>query len=164
MANKAQHAQAANATTEVQKTQAAQQVTQAKKVQEIAKSERVQMNKVHSTTRAEQVSERSPLEVAPEKPKGPESTTANAAPQETKAPGDPKTMDMLGNALGRVEQSQQKMDNIIRDCMNGKVKFDQKGLIGLQAMMYKYSMELDLTGKVVEKATSGLKDTLKTQV
>ncbi len=30
--------------------------------------------------------------------------------------------------------------------------------------MYKYTQELELTGKVVEKATSGLKDTLKTQV
>ena len=37
-------------------------------------------------------------------------------------------------------------------------------LLSLQAGMYKYSQELDLTSKIVEKATSGLKDTLKTQV
>ena len=36
--------------------------------------------------------------------------------------------------------------------------------MALQAGMYKYTQELELTGKVVEKATSGLKDTLKTQV
>ena len=30
--------------------------------------------------------------------------------------------------------------------------------------MFKYTQELALTGKVVEKATTGLKDTLKTQV
>ena len=34
----------------------------------------------------------------------------------------------------------------------------------MQAGMYKYTQELDLVSKVVEKATSGLKDTLKTQV
>ena len=32
-------------------------------------------------------------------------------------------------------------------------------LLSLQAGMYKYTQELDLTSKVVEKATSGLKDT-----
>jgi hypothetical protein len=37
-------------------------------------------------------------------------------------------------------------------------------MLSLQAGMYKYTQELELTGKVVEKATSGLKDTLKTQV
>jgi len=30
--------------------------------------------------------------------------------------------------------------------------------------MYKYTLELDLTSKVVEKATSGIKDVVKTQV
>jgi hypothetical protein len=30
--------------------------------------------------------------------------------------------------------------------------------------MHKYTLELDLTSKVVEKATGGLKETLKTQV
>ena len=37
-------------------------------------------------------------------------------------------------------------------------------LLSMQAGMYKYTQELDLVSKVVEKATSGLKDTLKTQV
>ena len=40
----------------------------------------------------------------------------------------------------------------------------RRELLSLQAGMYKYSQELDLTSKIVEKATSGLKDTLKTQV
>jgi hypothetical protein len=47
--------------------------------------------------------------------------------------------------------------------MTGK-NFSNSELIALQAGMYKYTQELELTGKVVEKATSGLKDTLKTQV
>ena len=49
------------------------------------------------------------------------------------------------------------------DHMSGK-NFSNSELLSLQAGMYKYSQELELTSKVVEKATSGLKDTLKTQV
>ena len=43
-------------------------------------------------------------------------------------------------------------------------KHYEKVLLGLQAKVSQYSLELDLTGKVVEKATNGLKDTLRTQV
>jgi hypothetical protein len=47
--------------------------------------------------------------------------------------------------------------------MSGK-NFSNGELLSLQASMYKYTQELDLTSKVVEKATSGLKDVVKTQV
>ena len=43
-------------------------------------------------------------------------------------------------------------------------KFSNAEMLSLQASMYKYTQELDLTSKVVEKATSGLKDVVKTQV
>jgi hypothetical protein len=55
------------------------------------------------------------------------------------------------------------MDRLISEGLSGR-NFQNSELLALQAGMYKYTQELELTGKVVEKATSGLKDTLKTQV
>ena len=52
---------------------------------------------------------------------------------------------------------------LINTGMGGKPMSNGE-LLSLQASMYKYSQELDLTSKVVEKATSGLKDVVKTQV
>jgi hypothetical protein len=62
-----------------------------------------------------------------------------------------------------MEKGQGALDKLINGSLRGK-SFSQADLLALQASMYKYSQELDLTGKVVEKATNGLKDTLKTQV
>lgn len=62
-----------------------------------------------------------------------------------------------------LEKGEGALDKLINGSLRGK-SFSQTELLGLQASMYKYSQELDLTGKVVEKATNGLKDTLKTQV
>jgi hypothetical protein len=62
-----------------------------------------------------------------------------------------------------MEQNQQSIDKLINGGMSGKT-FTNQEMLSLQAGMYKYSQELDLTSKVVEKATTGLKDTLKTQV
>lgn len=68
-------------------------------------------------------------------------------------------MDMVGN----IERGQVVIDKLLNSTLTGK-KFNNTELLALQAGMYKYSQELDLCSKVVEKATSGLKDTLKTQV
>ena len=65
--------------------------------------------------------------------------------------------------MGNMEKGQASLDKLINGAASGKT-FSNAELLSLQAGMYKYSQELDLTSKVVEKATSGLKDTLKTQV
>jgi len=62
-----------------------------------------------------------------------------------------------------MENGSKVMDKLIQAGMSGK-SFSNTELITLQAGMYKYTQELELTGKVVEKATSGMKETLKTQV
>jgi hypothetical protein len=62
-----------------------------------------------------------------------------------------------------LERGQGALDKLINGSLRGR-QFSQTELLALQASMYKYSQELDLTSKVVEKATNGLKDTLKTQV
>ncbi|OJT23399.1 ATP-dependent helicase HrpB [Archangium sp. Cb G35] len=74
-----------------------------------------------------------------------------------------KVGNMLSHVVGELEKGQVNMDKLIQAGASGKT-FSNAELLSLQAGMYKYTQELDLTSKVVEKATSGLKDTLKTQV
>ncbi len=66
--------------------------------------------------------------------------------------------------LEGVESRNVSMGTFINSAITGKFKLNQQQLLALQARVSEYSMELDLTGKVVEKATNGLKDTLRTQV
>ena len=74
-----------------------------------------------------------------------------------------KSGNMMSQVVSSLEEGQVNLEKLINQAASGK-KFSNGELLGLQASMYKYTQELDLTGKVVEKATSGLKDTLKTQV
>jgi soluble cytochrome b562 len=74
-----------------------------------------------------------------------------------------KSKSMIMDMMGNMEKGQVSIDKLINGGLTGK-NFSNTEMLGLQAGMYKYSQELDLCSKVVEKATSGLKDTLKTQV
>lgn len=74
-----------------------------------------------------------------------------------------KSTSMVSDIVASMEKSQQSIDALINGGLMGK-QFTNQEMLSLQAGMYKYSQELDLTSKVVEKATTGLKDTLKTQV
>jgi hypothetical protein len=62
-----------------------------------------------------------------------------------------------------LEHGQNQMESVLREAMSGR-KFNPQELLALQAGVYRYAQELELASKVVEKATSGVKDTLKTQV
>jgi hypothetical protein len=65
--------------------------------------------------------------------------------------------------LNKVVDGQNKLDEIIKMATSGKTYGNQE-LLAIQAAVYKFSQELDLTSKVVEKATSGVKQTMQTQV
>jgi hypothetical protein len=69
----------------------------------------------------------------------------------------------LKAVLNQVVDGQNKLDQIIKMATSGKVYGNQE-LLAVQAAVYKFSQELDLTSKVVEKATSGVKQTMQTQV
>jgi hypothetical protein len=69
----------------------------------------------------------------------------------------------LKAVLNQVVDGQNKLDDIIKLATSGKVYGNQE-LLAVQAAVYKFSQELDLTSKVVEKATSGVKQTMQTQV
>jgi hypothetical protein len=73
-----------------------------------------------------------------------------------------KTVNAISQVMKGLEDGQLKMDAFIKRGMAGRLTNQE--LITLQAQCYQYTQELELTGKVVEKATTGLKDTLKTQV
>jgi exonuclease VII small subunit len=73
------------------------------------------------------------------------------------------TLNLVSHVVRELEQGQLRLDKLIGAGMSGK-EFSNAELLSLQASMYKYTLELDLTSKVVEKATSGLKDVVKTQV
>jgi hypothetical protein len=70
---------------------------------------------------------------------------------------------MVTSVVTSLEKGQINLEKLINSGMSGK-HFSNGELLSLQASMYKYTQELDLTSKVVEKATSGLKDVVKTQV
>jgi len=83
--------------------------------------------------------------------------------QQTLGSEAPKGQNVAVKLMGDIEKGQGVMDRLINEGLSGR-QFGNAELLALQAGMYKYTQELELTGKVVEKATSGLKDTLKTQV
>ncbi|MBX5483689.1 MAG: ATP-dependent helicase HrpB [Myxococcaceae bacterium] len=136
----AQKAEAARGPNAAQATQKAEQVHQAQKVAEVSKAEKAALNKIR-----------------------PDAVTAkSAAPVNAKSETSAMVAHMA-KMMSDLEKGQGVMDKLINTGLSGK-QISNAELLSLQAGMYKYTQELELTGKVVEKATSGLKDTLKTQV
>ena len=58
---------------------------------------------------------------------------------------------------------QDQMADIMKLALSGK-KLSSSELLAMQAGVYRFSQELEITSKVVEKATSGIKQTMNTQV
>jgi hypothetical protein len=135
MADKVNHAQQAGQVQQAQKVDVARAVEQVKKLDSTA------LNKVNAQGFQAKV----------------------ATQQVTQTAQSSKAGSMLGSMISHMEKGQGVMDKLIQAGMSG-AKMNQGELIALQAGVYKYTQEMELTGKVVEKATSGLKDTLKTQV
>jgi hypothetical protein len=92
-----------------------------------------------------------------------------AAMNKTNAPDAAQKVDPsnsnkgIRKLLSQVVEGQNKLDDIIKMATSGKT-YGQQDLLAIQASVYKFSQELELTSKVVEKATSGIKQTMQTQV
>jgi hypothetical protein len=69
----------------------------------------------------------------------------------------------VAKALDRVSQAQKRLDHILALAESGRT-FTPAELLAFQAHVYAASQQLDLAGKVVEKATSGIKQVLQTQI
>jgi hypothetical protein len=146
LANKAQAAGGAeqvNAAQAAQKTQATQQINQTRQVESVNKTEKAALNKVNGANTGAMTA------------RGPEAVDAK--------PETGKASNMVSSVVNSLEKGQLNLEKLLNSGMNGK-NFSNAELLSLQASMYKYTQELDLTSKVVEKATTGLKDVVKTQV
>ena len=69
----------------------------------------------------------------------------------------------MAQMLDQLVSGQDKMSQIMKLALSGR-QFNSQELLAMQAGVYRFSQELDLTGKVIEKATSGIKQTMNTQV
>jgi hypothetical protein len=76
--------------------------------------------------------------------------------------GPPKTATPT-KLIDDVSRAQSRMDQVLKLAESGR-SFSPAELLSLQAQTYRASQEIDLAGKVVEKATGGLKQVLQTQV
>jgi hypothetical protein len=137
--NRAEHAQKAQA---IQQTH---QVQQTKQVSQVAKLDKAAVAKVDDNIKIDQ-----------------KMTGKGMDPVSQKSEVN-KGSSVLMGTVAEIEKGGVSIDKLINGGFQGKT-FSNSELLSLQAGMYKYTQELDLCSKVVEKATSGLKDTLKTQV
>ena len=79
--------------------------------------------------------------------------------EEVEAPSEIPTDDFIQSLLGEEDQIQAMME----DCLGGG-SMEQEDMLQMQAVIYSYSQRMDLTTKVVENATSGIKQVMNTQV
>ena len=69
----------------------------------------------------------------------------------------------LQKMLTGIVHGQDKMTKIMNDALSGR-QFSSTELIAMQVQVYRFSQELDLTSKVVQQATTGVKQPLNTHV
>ena len=88
----------------------------------------------------------------------------NSTPLTTKVGATSRTeRSKMASMVEGLVNGQDKMTKMMEVAMSGK-KLGPQELLAMQAGIYRFSQELELTSKVVEKATSGLKQTMNTQV
>jgi len=137
-----QAAQKAQSVQATQATQATQRADQVRQVDNVNKMDKAGLNKVNGANS--------------------QSLTARGA-EPVNGKAEAQKGNMMTSMVDSLEKGQVNLEKLIESGASGK-KFSNAEMLSLQASMYKYTQELDLTSKVVEKATSGLKDVVKTQV
>ena len=75
----------------------------------------------------------------------------------------PTVNNKISDIISSIENGTKRIDALIKSSLSNK-NMSNSELLSMQAQIYKYSQELDLCSKVVDKATNGLRDVLKTQV
>lgn len=69
----------------------------------------------------------------------------------------------LKNMVKNLVEGQNKMEKIMDLALSGR-QFSPQEMLIMQAGVFRYSQEVELTGKVIDKATAGIKQTMNTQV
>lgn len=70
---------------------------------------------------------------------------------------------MFNGVVKELMAGQNKMEDLMKVAMSGQ-KLSNQEMLGIQAGVYMFSQQMELTSKVIEKATSGIKQTLNTQL
>jgi hypothetical protein len=107
--------------------------------------------------------ENAPLPVLQPQPSVAKSTSQVAPSKCRVAEGQAPAGVSAAKVMDRVTAAQNRMEQILSLAESGK-SFSAAELLSLQTNVYRASQELDLAGKVVEKATGGVKQVLQTQV
>ena len=71
--------------------------------------------------------------------------------------------DRLDDGIRAIHRDEKRLNSAIHRAERG-ADFDNQELIRMQALAYRYSQRVELASKVVEQATSGVKQILNTQV
>lgn len=151
--------------------QAMQQAEQLTKTQEVGGSpsfqdrlQTQQVSQVQDTSRIEQVD--GARGTATDRLRDAITTNRTGTPQ-VPAAGQSNDIRPAGGAMQRVFEDvmagQNKLDKIMNLALSGR-NFSQQELLALQAGVYRFTQELELTSKVIEKGTSSVKQVLNTQV
>lgn len=140
----------AKATQAVQQTQAAGQVQGAKAV-EYARA-------VESLKKAEKTQLQNSKTASANNP----ATAKAAKPVELKEQTQ-KATNKLSQTLEHLTNNESQMQKLLKRATTEK-HMNPQDFLAIQVQVQQISLELDLTGKVVEQATSGLKESLRTQV
>ena len=77
----------------------------------------------------------------------------------TSLAGLPATCFFVSGVL----KDEAKIEKMMNRCAKGQT-LDQGELLQMQGLIYSYGQKIDLASKVVDKATSGLKQVMQTQV
>jgi hypothetical protein len=70
---------------------------------------------------------------------------------------------MFKGVVKELMAGQNKMEDLMKIAMSG-AKLNNQEMLGIQAGVYMFSQQMELTSKVIEKATSGIKQTINTQL
>lgn len=70
---------------------------------------------------------------------------------------------LVKNILQNLDAGHKKIESLLRVSVSG-VRLSQQELLTLQMRVYRFSQEVELISKLVEKGTSGVKQVVNTQV
>lgn len=80
----------------------------------------------------------------------------------TSAPPSDAAERILHDASASIERGERLLNGVIRAAERGR-SFTNEELIAVQAGVYRYTQELELAGKLVDKLTSAVRQTVQSQ-
>jgi hypothetical protein len=90
---------------------------------------------------------------------------ADAMREARRAPGPPETAPAevaLRGAVASIARGERLVEGVVQAARRGAT-FSNEQLIAIQAGVYRYTQELELAGKLVDKATGAVRQTLQSQ-